>query len=121
MAEKDIIIKELVKRVNSNIRRIRSLEERVESLETKLLSVETTANKRYEELKEGLLALKSKIGDFERRFEKIEKSLERLQEKMKNVAYKIDVKQLERIMELLDPVRNEFVTREEVRRMIGEE
>lgn len=114
----DVVLKELVKRANSTNRRLRTLEERVETLETKLLTIEQTLTKRDEEFKDTLLQLKAELSEQKGSMWKLNKAVEILKEKMKTAATKMDVKEIEKMIELLDPLKNQFVTREEVEKMI---
>ena len=114
----DVILKELVKRANSTNRRLRSLEERVDTLETKLLTIEQTITKQNEDFKDMLLQLKAELSEHESQSRKLGKAVEILKEKIKQSATKADVKEIERMIELLDPLKNDFITREEAEKML---
>ncbi len=112
-----LIINQLVERVNDDAKRIRVLEQRNGTLDSRLNSVEQSLTGNYREflglvktMEKGILELGDKISDSEARISEIVRQFKR-------VATKTDVKALESLLEIYNPIKSNFVTRDELRNM----
>ena len=114
------VLNKLIERNNSNMRRLRILEQEasinktmVNSVEEELLSLRNFHSKVLQEL-----------GD---RLSKTEESLFRIETLVKELSIQVKkstspsrIKELEELIEIYNPIKSQFVTREEVSRIIDE-
>ncbi len=111
---------ELVTRINTNTRRIRTLEQRhegtegrISSLEEKVIEELSNLKKRFDQISQDIDKLSENIGELRSEFLKMTKNLEK-------TARKTELKELESLIELYNPIKSRFVSREEVERLIEE-
>lgn len=109
-----LILQELVRRTNNELMRIRNLEDSVTNIEERLGSLEDTSLQRTKRFNEKFAELDVAIRNLSDETAKIKNLLEKVSKQLSNVALKRDVKELERMFDLLSPVRQEYVTREEL-------
>jgi uncharacterized protein YpuA (DUF1002 family) len=109
-----IIVQELIRRSNEDTRRLRSLEQRIDSLENRLGTVEETNLDRTKKANEKFAEFDVKIRDINNELIKIKNTLEKIMRQMGKFAQKSDIKEIERMFELLSPIKQEFVTKDEL-------
>lgn len=114
------IIQELVRRSNEEARRLRSLEQRLDALETRTAKTE-------ENVIEKMKKANSKFTDFDAALKNIsdelislKSSLERINKQINKFARKRDIKEIEKMFDLLSPIRQEFVTRDDLKEEVEE-
>lgn len=105
------IIQELVRRANETTRRTRTIEQRMEASDIKQTSFEESVNERLDSLGKKLKEIESKTEDIGIEIIKLKSSLDKLNKQSEGFARRREVKEIERMFELLNPIRNEFVTR----------
>lgn len=108
-----LVINRLVESVNDDAKRLRELEQRSGALDSRLNSVEQSVMGNYRELADSAKALDGKISDLEGRIGEIESKISEIIRQFKRVATKSEVKTLENLIEIYNPIRSNFVTREE--------
>ncbi len=114
MVEKlDVVMQELVKRANEDSRRLRVLEQRMDMNESKLSNLETTTNKRNDDVKKKLVELQKDIVSIKDHIEKLDSIIEKIEDKLSKTARKTDIKEFEKMIELFDPITNNYVPRKE--------
>ncbi len=111
--EMNIIVQELVRRANEDSRRLRILEQRMDMNESKLSTLEDTSNKKFSNTKKKLEELKKEILTINERLEKTETAIKRIEDKLSKTARKADIKEFEKMIEILSPLNQEYVTRKE--------
>ncbi|MCD6381590.1 MAG: hypothetical protein J7L43_01255 [Candidatus Aenigmarchaeota archaeon] len=116
----ELILQELIRRANRGDRRLRELEQRTQALESRVSSLEDSLFKQTKELKKRIIDLSIDIKSISEQVNKIEENIARLNDQAKNFARRKELKELENMFELLNPIQQEFVTKEEVRKMIRE-
>ncbi len=111
--ELNIILQELVRRANETIKRIRVLEERQKGIESRMNNLEDTrleekrdVGKELDDLEVGVKTLNEKLLQMETVVERLSRRLDRL-------ATKSEVKELEATLDLLSPLKGQFVTKKE--------
>lgn len=109
-----MILQELVRRTNDELLRIRNLEDRVASIEERLGSMEDTSLQRAKKFNEKFAELDVTIRAITDDTVRIKNIIEKVSKQLNNVALKRDVKELERMFDLLSPIRQEYVTKEEL-------
>ena len=114
------VLNKVIERVNSTIRRLRILEQemsiyktRTTSLEEEILTQRTQINKAMKEVDE-------KISGLEERFAKSESVLREVIEQLKKTTTAAKIKELEELIDIYNPLKSQFTTREEVQKMINE-
>jgi septal ring factor EnvC (AmiA/AmiB activator) len=109
-----MIMQELVRRSNEDTRRLRSIEQRLDAIESRLSSMEQAqldrskkANAKFAEHDVSLKSLSDEL-------EKIKNSLDKISRQITDFARKRDLKEIEKMFELISPIREEFVTKDEL-------
>ena len=109
-----MVIQELVRRSNDEGRRLRSLEQRVQALESKTNSVEDMFLTKIKKIENRFSTVESNIRRVSDDITKLINNFDRINKQINKFARKTDVKELERMFDLLSPIRQEFVTKEEL-------
>lgn len=110
----NVIMQELVRRSNEDTRRLRALEQRLDAIENRINTFESTtleknkkANTKFAELD---LSLKG-LGD---EITKLTVGIDKINKQVNKFARKQDLKEIERMLELISPIRQEFVTKDQL-------
>lgn len=111
---------ELVKRINEDTRRIRSLEQRMEKIENTMRGLEDSNLAQLNELKLSLEKIGDRILKTSDRLGSIENEILRLNKELGKTASKMDVKQMESFIDLVNPITSRFVTKDEMDRAMEE-
>ena len=114
------ILNEVIKRVNKNTHRIRTLEEFNRVLENKITFLEERTLKTQEEMKQKFSEIEETLKDLNIRLMKIENENQKIRKSMEKVVTKPELDEIKNFVELLNPIKMEFVTKNEVEKMIRE-
>jgi hypothetical protein len=114
------IINNLIEIANTNTRRLRVLEEKTENLITQLSSLQDNILTDRKKINKMISGLSSDISKQDERITRMEKITDEIIKQFKKVATESKIKELEELIELYNPLKSNFVTREEVERMIEE-
>jgi uncharacterized coiled-coil protein SlyX len=114
------VMVELIKKVNDNIKRLRILEQRIAMLETRENSVEINTSNQYKTLQKSISDLESKMNAQEEMIEKLDTTLKEIIKQIKTLASKSDVLEIKELVDIFNPLKSNFVTKEDVERMIEE-
>ncbi len=114
----ELILQEIIRRVNRADRRIRELEQRTQTLETRVNTIEDSLFKQNKEIKKKIIDIEVNMKSTTESIMKLEQILSRITDQIKEFARKKEVKELEEMFNLLNPIKSEFVTKDEVKRMI---
>ncbi len=114
------LISELVKRINDDTRRIRLLEQRVDRTDTNIGSLEENALSQLNDLKIGIERISDKILQLSEKFSRLENEIAKLNKEFGKTATKVEVKQLESFIDLINPVTSKFITKDELERRFEE-
>lgn len=117
----EMIIQEIVRRINRTDDRLRILEQRVKVIDSSLSSLESSNIKQSNEVKDKIINIETKIKMISEKLDKIENLVEKINENLKNYAKRSDIKEIEEMFSLLNPIKNEFVTRKELLEILREE
>ena len=122
MPERDIkpIINEMFRRSTENTRRLRALEERYSIIEDRLNSIQESLLRQTRKNKETLEAFETIVTNFETELMKINNSLMKLGKNLDRTARKSELKELENMMSLFNPLKSTFISKREVKRLIEE-
>ncbi|MFA4820294.1 MAG: hypothetical protein WC613_05050 [Candidatus Aenigmatarchaeota archaeon] len=110
----NVIMQELVRRSNEDTRRLRSLEQRLDAIENRINTFESTtleknkkANTKFAELDLSLKGLGDEIA-------KLTVSIDKINKQVNKFARKQDLKEIERMLDLISPLKQEYVTKEQL-------
>jgi predicted nucleic acid-binding Zn-ribbon protein len=108
MAEQNrdqIILQELVRRSNDETRRIRELEKRFQMLEEKTSSLEGTILEKTNKIDSKFIEMEADVKNIGDELLRIKNNLEKINKQMGRFALKRDIKEIERMFDLLNPVK----------------
>jgi len=114
------IAAELINRVNENIRRLRVLENRVKSLDNRINSMEQNSLVQSKNLQKSLSERDSKMGFLEESLRKTEMMIKEIVKQLKFVSTKSDVEELKHLVDIYNPLKSRFITKEEAENLINE-
>ncbi len=122
MPEKDVEAKidELVRRSNEIMRRIRALEERGNIIEDRLGSIQDALLRNTAEARKLFDANDSRAKDFENRLIVANNEIMKIVKNMEKMVRKSELAELSALIELYNPLKASFITKEEVERLIEE-
>ncbi|MCX6818704.1 MAG: hypothetical protein NT129_01755 [Candidatus Aenigmarchaeota archaeon] len=109
-----IILQELVRRSNDESRRLRELEQRVQAIEERTASLEETNLDRIKKINSKLFDVDKSIRDMGIDITNLINNIEKINKQISTFARRRDIKEVEKMFELLSPIRQEFVTKEEL-------
>ena len=112
------IIRELVDRTNSDTARIRVLEQEKDIVKTRMDSIEQNLISQKRQTDKTLSELNAKIEKTNKRMLQIESTLKEMIKEIKKLATTSKIKELESLVEIYNPLKSQFMTREEAERMI---
>ncbi len=109
---------EMVKRLNEDARRIRALEDRFGRIENRISNIEDGALTQMGDLKIGLDRISQKLIELSQRMEMITSELTRLNREVGKSASKMELKEVENFIDLINPLTSKFVTKDQLERML---
>ena len=110
----------LVERINSIERRIRQLEENVRNLRDQFKNIENDVIRGSKEAHEVRDLLDDKTGQMRTTLLNLDVEVKNINNRIRTLVSKREIKELESFMEIFSPIKNMYVTRNEVQRMIEE-
>ena len=123
MAEvKDVqaILNEIIRRENEDSRRLRALEERDSLIENRIDTVESTILKFTEERKGINEKSEIKWDEVEKNQLRIDNEILRINKILEKVAKRAELKEIENLISIYNPIKSNFITREEAERIVEE-
>ncbi len=114
------ILNKVIERVNSLMRRIRKLEQEDEVLRARLDAVQTEAFNQSSLAQKRVNELEAKLKEYEKQLADDEALIKEIVAQMKKFATVSQIKELEALIDIYNPLKSEFMTREEVERLIDE-
>lgn len=114
------IINELVDRTNSDSQRLRILEQRNETLSSRINSMEQELQNMNSHLNKIITDVDGKIRKQEDLIRRSDNILKEVIKQMKKLATVAKIDELEQLIDIYSPLKSQFVTREEVERMMQE-
>jgi phosphate starvation-inducible protein PhoH len=122
MVERDVqaILTELVRRENESSRRLRALEERSSLSEMRSSTLQDAFLKLSEEKRAFNEKLNERLTSIENSILRIDNELVKINKNLEKTAKKTELKEIENMLTFFNPLKTNFVTREEVRRIVGE-
>jgi hypothetical protein len=118
--ESKAIINELVRRINEDTRRIRMLEQRLGRIDNSIDSLEENTLTQLNDLKISLEKISNGLFGVSEKLTLMENEILRIDKDLKKTATKTEVRQIESFIDLLNPIKSRFVTKDEADRMIDD-
>ena len=115
-----LLMNRIVDRINTHTKRLRMLEQSTKVLSSRVNNIEQIINKQHRETRVALSKIDNNLKKQIERINMFENTLKEIKIQMKRFATKIDVKSLERLIDMYSPLESKFVTKEEVERIIEE-
>jgi len=114
------ILKEVISRTNSNAKRLRTLEQRNGVIEDRINPLEKMFNEQSKELQKSLAKMEKIINKEDIRMVRVEGALKEIMKQVKKLATVPKIRELEQLIEIYNPLKSNFTTKEEVQQMIEE-
>jgi len=114
------ILNELVERVNTDTERLRVLEKTVDSISSRMNSVEQALIEERKSVRKSLAEADSMVSKLDDRIAGMEKILKEVIDRLKKTVTKPELEELEKIIEIYNPLKSNFMTREEVEALLNE-
>ncbi len=111
---------ELVRRINDGTRRIRMIEQNIDVLNLKIIGIEERVISDMESLKKNFDQLFLDIQEITKTMNELRGEILKINKNLDKTAKKTEVKELEGLLDLYNPVKSTFVTREELERLLEE-
>lgn len=109
-----IILQELVRRTNDGNSRLRGLEQRLQSLEERVNNFEENILLKTSKTNDKFLTMEATIRNLADDLLTIKNTLEKINRQVMNFATKKEIKEVERMFDLLNPIRQEFLTKDDL-------
>lgn len=109
-----LILQELVRRSNAQLSRLREIEQRLRSNETKLSSMEEMILTIKKQNTEQFDETKTAINEIKEKILKLENDVMHMKREKERFALKKEVKELMHMLDLISPISQEFVTKDEL-------
>ena len=109
-----IILQELVRRSNEESRRMRQIEQRLDAIEDKLNVLVEGTNERAKRTNTKIVDSEVMLKNLSNDLANANANIERITKSMAKFAQKRDLKEIERMLDLISPLKQEFVTKDEL-------
>jgi predicted nucleic acid-binding Zn-ribbon protein len=113
-------LNELVRRSNEIANRIRALEERDTMIDGRIDAVQESLLRLTEDTKKRLDGFEVKIKEFDDHVTTANNEVTKLSRLMDRTVKKTELKELESVIDLFNPLRSSFVTRDELEKILAE-
>lgn len=120
MAEEDLqpVNRELLNRINDNTRRIRTIETRSSRSENRISAVEERIIEEVEELRKGFDQIVLDLKELSNTLNLMHSEMAKVDKKVGKAATKAEIKEVSSLMDVWNPVRSVFITKDEAERMV---
>ena len=114
------VIGEVIRRVNDNSKRLRLVEQKGLNLESTISGLDKSILEQVKQAKTAIEKLGLKIDELGNRVAKLEDDNRKIIKQLERVATKTELKEIQGFIDLINPIKSEFVTKSEVRKMFEE-
>lgn len=105
LVQNQMVMQELVRRTNEDTRRLRDMEERLLSLEEKANALEESYIEKIRKISSRFTDMEAAIRNLGDELAVLKNSLERVNKQMETVARKKDIREIEKMFDLLSPMK----------------
>jgi hypothetical protein len=116
-----VILQELVRRSNEETRRLRTVEQRIDSLDDKLNSLIENNGERAKKTNMKAAEVDVTLKNLSNEIASLKLNVDKINKQMMKFAQRRDLKEIERMLELFNPVREEYATKEDLEKLKEEE
>ena len=113
-----LVLQELVRRANSHTQRLRTIDEQVRLFNSKFEAIDQQKLKSDSIILERFAKIEKQLAMLDQSISDLKNEISKLHEKEKTFAKKTDVEELSELINLLSPIKHEFVTWSEFNREI---
>lgn len=117
---KDAFTGELITRINDNTRRIRIIEQRLDGIGSRIDALNQKIIDEMDSLKKGFDRIFVDVKEISDNLTKIRAEILKINKNLDKTARKAEVKELESLLDLYNPIKSKFVTMDQVKRFIEE-
>lgn len=114
------IINELVDRTNNEAQRMRVIEQRIDNLDLRINSVEQNILNITNQMQKLTEDIDTRFKKRDERMAKTDTLINELVKHYKKLATRADVKEVKQLVDIYNPIKSDFVTRQEVERLMSE-
>lgn len=114
------VLNKVIERVNSNIRRLRILEQESSVVKTRLNAVEQEMTANRNQGHAAIEEMNTKLAQMDEKFLEMETTMRKMVDQLKKVTTTTKIKELEQLIDIYNPIKSQFVTREEVERLLDD-
>jgi len=114
------ILNDVIQRVNDDTQRLRVLEQSSESLTSRMNSLEQAILQSRREMQKAFSEINEGIAALDERLTKAESTMKEIINHVKKLVTESQVKELQNLIELYNPVKSNFVTKEEMEKFVSE-
>lgn len=112
---------EVLDRLNELTRRVRDVEGNKKTIETKLSSLEDRIIRKQEKKKKDIDKLKETMEEIQTKLMRFDNEIEKLKRRVNESAQQTDLEKIENYIDLLSPMKTEYITKNEAKRLIKKE
>ncbi|MBI2085144.1 MAG: hypothetical protein HYT71_01375 [Candidatus Aenigmarchaeota archaeon] len=112
------VIGELIRRFNDNSKRLRLVEQKMSGSESTLSNIDQSVVEQFKQAKLSTDKLNAKIDELANRVSKIEDDTRKLSKQMERASTKTELREIQGFIDLINPIKSQFVTISEVRKML---
>ena len=114
------IINELVERTNSEAQRLRVLEQRTENIDLRINSIEQNILTNTTQMQKMTKDIENRFKKRDESVAKIDTVIKELVKHFKKLATKSEVKEVHHMVDIYNPIKSNFITKEELERILSE-
>jgi vacuolar-type H+-ATPase subunit I/STV1 len=114
------ILNDVIQRVNDDTQRLRILEQSSESLTSRVNTLEQGMVQNRKEFQRAFSEINEGIGLLDDRLNKTENTMKEVINHVKKLVTESQVKELQDLIEIYNPVKSNFVTKEEMEKFVSE-
>jgi ABC-type transporter Mla subunit MlaD len=114
------VLNEVIERVNNDTQRLRLLEQSSESLLSRINSLEQAMLQARREMQKAFLDTNTRLDLINDRLSKTENTTKEVVNHMKKLVTETRVKELENLVDIYNPVKSSFVTKEELQKALAD-
>lgn len=108
--QNELVLQELVRRANQHTQRLRKVDEQIRHINSKIENIEQQKIKDQKVYNEKIEKIMSNIDEINKSIDELKGEIMKINEKNKNFARKRDVEELSELLDMLSPIKHEFVT-----------
>lgn len=112
------VIAELIRRLNDNSKRLRLVEQKTISAEAGVANIDQSVLEQFKQVKSYMDKLNAKIEDLGNRISKLEDDSRKMSKQLERTSTKTELREVQGFIDLINPMKSEFITRAEVKRML---